>query len=213
MRRPRDWFYPALKYRLPRTGPTTPVSPRLLVLIPSAVAINLAMGFLTNQLGLPLYLDTLGTVLTAALAGPVVGIVTGLVSQLVRSLYEGFIWLPFGLVQVVIALLAAFVARQRGFRSLPVSLAWGALVGVAAGAVSALISYLVFRGVTATGVTAITTLLAGAGLSRSEAVTVASIGTDLADKMIVLALAGAALRALPVRVAARHPWALRAVGR
>ena len=83
------------------------MSPRLLVLIPSAVAINLAMGFLTNQLGLPLYLDTIGTVLTAALAGPVVGVATGLVSQLVRSLYEGFIWLPFGLVQVAIALLAA----------------------------------------------------------------------------------------------------------
>ncbi|HEU4827746.1 MAG TPA: hypothetical protein VFT04_00990 [Gemmatimonadales bacterium] len=187
--------------------------PRLLVLIPSAVAINLAMGFLTNQLGLPLYLDTIGTVLTAALAGPVVGVMTGIVSQLVRSLYEGFIWLPFGLVQVVIALLAALVARRGGFRSTGASLAWGALVGLVAGAVSALISYLVFRGVTATGVTAITTLLSGAGLTRAQAVTVASIGTDLADKMIVLALAGAALRGLPVRVAARYPWALRAVGR
>ena len=189
------------------------MSPRLLVLVPSAVAINLAMGFLTNQLGLPLYLDTIGTVLTAALAGPVVGVVTGLVSQLVRSLYEGFIWLPFGLVQVVIALMAAFVARQGGFRSLAVSLAWGALVGIVAGAVSAVISHVVFRGVTATGVTAITTLLTGAGLTRAQAVGLASITTDLADKMIVLALAGAALRALPVRVAARYPWALRAVGR
>jgi len=189
------------------------VSPRLLVLIPSAVAINLAMGFLTNQLGLPLYLDTIGTVLTAALAGPVVGIVTGLVSQVVRSLYEGFIWLPFGLVQLAIALFAALAARSRGFRSTPASLGWGALTGVGGGVVSALISYVVFRGVTATGVTAVTTVLAGAGLTRAQAVTAASIGTDLVDKMIVFALVGAALRALPMRVAARYPWAVRAVGR
>lgn len=189
------------------------MSPRLLVLIPSAVAINLAMGFLTNQLGLPLYLDTIGTVVTAGLAGPVVGLVTGIVSQLVRSLYEGFIWLPFGLVQVVIALLAALAARNRGFRSPGASLAWGALVGLAAGLTSALISYIVFRGVTATGVTAVTALLSGAGLTRAQAVTAASVGTDLADKMIVFALAGAALRSLPMRVAARYPWAVRAVGR
>ena len=189
------------------------MSPRLLVLIPSAVAINLAMGFLANQIGLPLYLDTLGTVLTAALAGPLVGVVTGVVSQTVRSLYEGFIWMPFGLVQVVIALLAAAAARWGGFRGAPRSLGWGALVGLAAGAVSALVSYVLFRGVTATGVTAITTLLAGAGLTRAQAVAVASVGTDLADKMIVFALVGAALRALPLRVVGRYPWAMRAIGR
>jgi len=189
------------------------LSPRLLALIPSAVAINLAMGFLVNQLGLPLYVDTIGTVLASALAGPATGIITGLVSQFVRSLYEGFIWFPFALVQAVIALLAAVAARQRGFRSLPISIAWGAVVGLGAGAVSAVISYVVFRGVTATGVTAVTTLLTGAGLSRPAAVTAASIATDLADKMLVLALAGVALRSLPGRVAARYPWAARAIGR
>ncbi|HEX6644159.1 MAG TPA: hypothetical protein VF037_05755 [Gemmatimonadales bacterium] len=183
------------------------------MLIPSAVAINLAMGFVTNQLGLPLYLDTIGTVLTAALAGPWAGIVTGLLSQAVRSLYEGFIWLPFGLVQVVIALCAALAARAAGFRDTARSVGWGAITGIAAGAVSALISHVVFRGVTATGVTAITTLLAGLGLSRAEAVTVASLATDIVDKVLVFVLAGTALRGLPLRVAARYPWAMRATGR
>jgi energy-coupling factor transport system substrate-specific component len=183
------------------------------VLIPSLVAINLAMGFVTNQLGLPLYLDTIGTVLAAALAGPWAGIITGLLSQAVRSLYEGFIWLPFGLVQVVIALCAALAARAAGFRTAARSAAWGAVTGIVAGSVSALISYIIFRGVTATGVTAVTTVLAGLGLTRAEAVTIASITTDIADKILVLALAGAALRALPVRVAARYPWAMRATGR
>lgn len=177
------------------------------------MAINLAIGFLVNQLGLPLYLDTVGTVLTAALAGPVAGVLVGVTSQAVRSLYEGFIWLPFGLIQILIALLAAFAASRRGFRSPIVSLGWGALVGLAAGAASAVISYFVFRGVTATGVTAITTLLTGAGLTRAQAVTFASVGTDLLDKTIVFLLVGAALRALPLRVAARFPGAARAVGR
>ena len=46
----------------------SPLTPIEQAAIPSAVALNLAMGFVVNQLGLPIYLDTLGTVLTAALA-------------------------------------------------------------------------------------------------------------------------------------------------
>lgn len=189
------------------------MSPRLLALIPSAVAINLAIGFIVNQLGLPLYLDTVGTVLTAALAGPLAGAVTGVVSQAVRSLSEGYIWLPFALVQLLIALLAAFVASRRGFRSFGLSLGWGLAVGLAAGALSALISYFVFKGVTATGVTAVTLLLTRAGLTLPQAVTLSSLGTDLLDKAIVFVLVGVMLRALPLRVAARFAWAQRATGR
>lgn len=181
--------------------------------MPSAVAINLAIGFVVNQLGLPIYLDTVGTVLTSALAGPVAGVAVGLVSQGVRSLYEGFIWLPFGAVQVLIALLAVLAASRGGFRSLSRSIAWGLVVGLAAGALSAAISFFVFKGVTATGVTAVTILLTRLGLTTGQAVTVSSIATDLLDKTIVFALVGATLRALPERTAARYDWARRALAR
>ena len=166
-----------------------------------------------NQLGLPVYLDTLGTVLAAALAGPAAGVLTGVLSQMVRSLLESFIWLPFALVQIMIALLAGLAAARAGFRSTATAIAWGALAGLIGGATSAVISYLVFKGVTATGVTAVTTVLAGAGLSRAQAVTAASIGTDLLDKVLVFLLVGAALRSLPMRIAGRFAWAPRAVGR
>jgi energy-coupling factor transport system substrate-specific component len=189
------------------------MSPRLLALVPSAVAINLAIGFVVNQLGLPIYLDTVGTVLTSALAGPAAGVVVGLVSQGVRSLYEGFIWLPFGAIQVLIALLAALAAARGGFRSLPRSIAWGLLTSLAAGALSAVISYFVFKGVTATGVTAVTIVLTRFGLTTAQAVTVSSLGTDLLDKTIVFALVGAILRALPERAAGRYAWARRALAR
>ena len=164
-------------------------------------------------MGLPVYLDTLGTVLASALAGPLAGILTGVLSQAVRSLYESFIWLPFALVQVVIALLTALAARHAGFRSVGFAIGWGALAGLVGGAASAVISYVVFQGVTATGVTAVTTLLAGAGLSRAQAVTVASVGTDLVDKVLTFVLVGATLRSLPLRIAGRFEWAPRAVGR
>ena len=151
--------------------------------------------------------------LASGLAGPAAGIMTGVLSQVVRSLYESFVWLPFALVQVIIALIAALAARRAGFRSGGLAVGWGALAGLVGGATSAAISYLLFKGVTVAGVTVITTLLAGAGFSRAQAVTLASVGTDLLDKVLIFVLVGAALRSLPLRVAGRFAWAPRAVGR
>jgi energy-coupling factor transport system substrate-specific component len=176
------------------------------------VALNLAMGFIVNQLGLPVYLDSTGTVLVAALAGPGAGVLAGVVSQLVRSLYEGFVWLPFGLIQVLIAMMAVLAASRGGFKTLWRSAGWGTATGLVAGLLSALISYFIFKGVTATGVTAVTTLLAGLGLSREAAVTAASVGTDLVDKLLVFLLVGAALRGLPARMMSRYPLGAKATG-
>ena len=39
-----------------------------------AVAMNIVLGIITSALGIPLYLDTLGTVLSAAILGPVPGL-------------------------------------------------------------------------------------------------------------------------------------------
>lgn len=188
-------------------------SPRVLALIPVAVALNLATGLVVAELSLPVYLDTIGTVLAAAIAGPMAGVVTGLVSQVLTSLLGGYMWLAFTPIQVIIALLAGFIAARGGFRSPPLAVGWGALVGLVAGAVSSVISYFVFGGVTAGGVTAVTTLLRSLGLSLPQSIVAASIGTDLLDKSIVFLLVALVLAALPRRILGRYPWAARAVGR
>ena len=46
-----------------------------------AVAMNIVLGIITSALGIPLYLDTLGTVLSAAILGPVPGIIVGALSN------------------------------------------------------------------------------------------------------------------------------------
>src|SRR5690606_24270178 len=46
-------------------------------LLPIAIAINIVAGQLTNMLGIPLYLDAIGTILVGMLAGPAAGTATG----------------------------------------------------------------------------------------------------------------------------------------
>ena len=57
-----------------------------LSLMAVAIAINITIGSLTALLRLPLYLDSVGTVLVGALAGPWAGALTGLLSNLVWSM-------------------------------------------------------------------------------------------------------------------------------
>jgi energy-coupling factor transport system substrate-specific component len=47
------------------------------VLIPVAIAINVVIGQIVVFLRLPVYLDSIGTVLVAVLAGPWAGALTG----------------------------------------------------------------------------------------------------------------------------------------
>ncbi len=187
-------------------------SPRILALIPVAVALNLATGLVVAELSLPLYLDTIGTVLAAAIAGPAAGLAAGLLSQLLTGMLGGYMWLAFAPIQALIALLAALAAARGGFHSPAVAVGWGAIVGLVAGSASSVISYFAFGGVTAGGVTAVTTILRSLGFSLPQAVVLASVGTDLIDKAIVFLVVALVLAALPRRMLGRYPWAVRAVG-
>ena len=186
---------------------------RLLALLPAAIAINLVIGGLVNALGLPLYLDSIGTILAAVLAGPAVGMLAGGIGQVLFGLINGYQWIPFGLVQLLIAALAGLAASRAGFRLPSSSLAWGLMTGLLAGALSAVLSYVLFKGVTATGTTAVVTLLRQVGWSLPVAVTASSLLLDLVDKSAAFLLVGALVRALPLRMMGRFPRAARAVGR
>jgi energy-coupling factor transport system substrate-specific component len=190
------------------------MNPRLLALIPTCVALNVVLGRVANELSLPIFLDTVGTVTATALAGPVAGIITGLASQGLSALTSGqMMWLAFAPIQVIIALVATVCARRRGFARTPHAILWGAVCGLVGGSVSAVISYVVFSGVTATGVTALNALFRYLGFQLATAVTLSSLISDILDKSITFAFTGLVLRALPVRLASRFPLALRASGR
>ncbi|MFI5234806.1 MAG: hypothetical protein ACHQXA_03775 [Gemmatimonadales bacterium] len=187
---------------------------RLLALIPTCVALNLAMGRLVQELGLPVYLDAVGTILITALAGPMSGVATGILSQVLTALLSGqMMWLAFLPIQILVALVAAVATSRHGFRTILRSVAWGAFCGLLGGTLSAVISFVLFKGVTATGVTALGAVLRSLGFSLERAVTTASLVTDVADKMIAFALVAAVLLALPLRMASRFPSAGTATGR
>lgn len=189
------------------------MSLRFLALIPLAVAINLAMGQVAAAAALPLFLDTVGTILVAALAGLGPALLTGLMTQLMVGTIVSAVQLAFLPVQLAVAVYATVVAGRGGFRSVRRTLVAGLVLGVLAATMSWPISYLAFGGVTSSGVTMITTMLNGLGLPLPVAVYLSSMTTDLLDKTTTFLLVRSVLTALPNRLAARFPGAQEALGR
>jgi hypothetical protein len=89
---------------------------RTLVLIPVAIAINIAVGTLVVILKLPVYLDSIGTVLVGAIAGPWAGALTGALANLIWGLFTPNI-APFFYVAAVIGLMAGFFGRRGVFKN------------------------------------------------------------------------------------------------
>lgn len=190
------------------------MSLRLLALIPIAVGINLAMGKFAAALALPMFLDTVGTVLVATLAGPGVAVATAVVSQLALGLWVGAVQLAFLPIHLVIALYASLVAVRFGVFHSPLrAVVAGLVLGAIAATLAWPIAYFAFGGVTSPGVSLVTTVVNGLGLPLQWAVYIASMATDLLDKATTFFIILVVLRALPGRTLARFPRTEAAIGR
>lgn len=91
-----------------------------LAMIPLAIAINIAVGQLVATVKLPLYLDSIGTVLVGALMGPWVALLTGALSNVIWTLSG----LPnsgpavnFAYVAAVIGVMAGSAGRAHLFQA------------------------------------------------------------------------------------------------
>ena len=63
---------------------------RVIALMPVAIAINIVLGYTVQTvLKLPIYLDSIGTILVGVLAGPIPGALTGILSNLIWQYAPG----------------------------------------------------------------------------------------------------------------------------
>ena len=178
---------------------------RTWALIPLAVAINVAAGSLVTWFRIPLYLDSLGTVLVAGLAGPLAGALTGAVSNTVSSALTNPTWMAFMPINAMVGALAALLAR-RGFMTSPlVAGLAGLLVGVAAATASAPIAAGLFGGTTGAGTDVVVAMFRAMGMNRLEASMAQGLATDPVDKMVSFLVVQSILAALPGRMRSAFP--------
>ena len=176
---------------------TVPALPaRLVSMIPVALVLNIVVGQIIGSVGIPLYLDSTGTVLVAALAGPWAGIATGVLSSLVWSAFNPSV-LPFAATSAAVGGLAGVAIKHGALKNIATVLLSGAVIGIVVGMLAAPVAAFVYGGTAGVGTGAVVLLLREMGHSLLQ-----SFISDPLDKALVMLLVWLVLKSLPKRTLA-----------
>lgn len=163
----------------------------------SFIALNLLLGKIAATLSLPVYLDTVGTILAAVMLpwryAVLVGIGTSLIAGVV--IHPAFPFYAF--TQATVATVISFFARLGWFSRWYLAALSGIILGVVAAIVSAPVTVIMFGGVTLSGTTALNVVLLAAGKNVWQAVLTGSMFVESIDKVSACIVAWLVLRRLP----------------
>ena len=119
-----------------------------LVLIPVAVGINYVGKLFAAALKLPLWLDSIGTVLAGMLAGPWIGAISGAVNNIIFGITADPVSFWYLITSIVIGLLVGYLAMTGWIRTFPRAVVLGLIVALAAAIVSTPINVMLWEGTT-----------------------------------------------------------------
>jgi energy-coupling factor transport system substrate-specific component len=205
-------------------------TPRLIT-IALCAALNFALGTVVYLIKLPIYLDSIGTILCALLLMPDRGaaLVCACLAGIIGALISGLLFNPFlpwfVLTVVAIAIISTFVTgggaetfRVRPMRTRAFAtrvLVYGIVTGLVAAVVSAPVVAYLFGGVTGSGSAFIVALFLRAGQEVLSAALFSGLASEPIDKTLQVLLAALLYRATPGDFIAmlRTPAAARAEAR
>ena len=175
------------------------------LLAAGCIAVNVVLGQVVLMLNLPVFFDSIGTILAALLMGPWVGGVTGICSNLIWGLVSGLPAEAFAPVSMAVGLTAGFLGRRGLFRSLPLAVISGILMAAVVTLVATPIRTYLFGGVTGSGADFVVAYLNTVGQNLIQSVAWAVMGTNLIDKVLSCAVARGIMKGLPQRIRDQFP--------
>jgi energy-coupling factor transport system substrate-specific component len=164
----------------------------------SLTAVGLVLGSIVSFLKLPIYLDTLGIMLTTLLLGWRYGV---LCSALTAAI--GFFvvspYLPFYFpVMLGVVFVTEWTYRRNIYGTLPKTIVSGIIHGTIATAIAAPTTYFLFHGFTSSGNDVIVALFYSKGMSLLIAVLISHFVFTTIDRVITAIFASSIGKALPL---------------
>ena len=174
-------------------------------LIAFGAALNIVVGQAVQLIKLPLYLDSIGTVLIACLVGPLAGMLTGAFANLTLGLFFNYAFIFFIPVTLVIGAFSGIVARigvfKRWYTAVPAGLIQGLLSAVA----SAPIAAFMFGGVTMGGTDFLVLYFRAIGRSIIQSAFLQGLAADPIDKAVSYLIVYFLLTRIPRSILIRLP--------
>ena len=169
---------------------------RQILLTTGAIALNLTLAKIAALLSLPVYLDSVGTIISVALLPWYLSITIALGTSFLGAIVIDPGVAFYSGTQLTIAIVAIFCFRADLFSSWQVSLLSGMIIALSAVLVSAPVTVLVFGGTTWSETTALTSILLSSGKNLWQSVLQGSIFIESIDKIIASLSAWLVLRTL-----------------
>lgn len=88
------------------------ISVHKITLIALAIVINIVGSYIALGLHLPIYLDSMGTIMTAILLGPFYGLFPGVLSALITGMTSDIYALYYMPVGIVLGVMTGFVFQK-----------------------------------------------------------------------------------------------------
>lgn len=173
---------------------------RTIVLSAVCIALNVGLNKIAAVLQLPVFMDSVGTILSAALVPPLFSCGIGIISNLLGGVITNPAIPFFAGTQLVIAAMAITAYRFGWFRRLGTAVLTGLAIGVVSAVVSAPITVIMFGGVTQPGATAVNAILMASGHSLWTSVLTGSLLVSSVDKVVACVVAWVLLQRLPERL-------------
>lgn len=177
----------------------------ILLVCTAAVVLNITVGWAVGLLTLSfLFLDTVGTFITAALFGIRWGLLVGVVTNVVIALTfrPQAIW--FVVVQIAVAVVVGAVSRPKGYTVASAPIA-AAILAVLVPLLSTIIVVAVFKGAHGNPVDDAVAGLQAAGNSLFSAAFWPRAGLELMDKVVTAVIAMVVVKGLTGSIIApRH---------
>lgn len=107
-----------------------------LVLIPAAVGINYIGKLFAGVLKLPLWLDSIGTVLASMLSGPIIGAICGAINNIIYGLTMDPVSFIYALTSIAIGIAVGIMAYKGWIKNIGKAI----VVGLVAALVAAIVS-------------------------------------------------------------------------
>lgn len=176
------------------------------LLVPIGIALNILLAQIVLWFELPLFLDSVGTILIAALGGILPGVMVGFFSNTINAIGDP-ITLYYGVISVLIALSSVFLARARMFTRFPRALVTAIPFACIGGLLGSLLTW------------ALSGLTIGSGVSSPYALSLmeqyrlppffaqlaADFSIDLADKIITVILVYLIIKCIPPKCMSGFP--------
>lgn len=167
------------------------------------IALNLTVGQVTAALKIPLYLDSMGTILAAVLIGPWSAVICGSIANLLAAAFGNPTMMFFIPVVAVIGAFTGMIAKLGWFRKWYLVCLGGILQGILAALVSAPISAYLFSGVMMAGTDFLVLYFRSVGNTLMNSVLYQGLASDPADKLVSYLIVFLLMRNLPQRLLTR----------